>query len=184
MTKIIVTEDQLVAEAQLYEAAFFQLSKLQGTPGRIEVEYSALPWLLADPMTRSVFSALVRYGIIPPVSAPRKNWSGYNFEDACLAGSYLDGVHLCEANLFGASLDSSRLRGANLWRADLGGASLRHCDLRGANLSGANLRGASLSSSDLRGADLTGALRRPKRGNDGDWPINGWKVVGGRLVVR
>lgn len=90
---------------------------------------------------------------------------------ATLAGEFLEGINLREADLSKANLNGARMQGADLNKADLSGAILAGADLRKANLSDTDLRetfitdvdfrGASLYGADLRGVDLTDSdLRR------------------------
>jgi hypothetical protein len=103
-------------------------------------------------------------------------------EAADLHGSSLVGVNLEGARLFRANLDGANLSNANLQRADLCGAFLRGARLDQAvlwqtNLVGAHLEGAQLASATLGDANLDGAFRV-----DSDPPVEGWRLVNGRLV--
>ncbi|MEN6302331.1 MAG: pentapeptide repeat-containing protein [Armatimonadia bacterium] len=74
----------------------------------------------------------------------------------------MEGVHLSEANLWGADLVHTRLCYATLVGADLVTVSLKQANLGGANLSSADialgdLSDAHLHSADLSNADLAGA---------------------------
>ena len=99
------------------------------------------------------------------------DFSFSELEGAALAGEFLEGINLREADLSKANLNGAHLMGADLDKADLSGAILAGADLRKANLSETDLRetyitevdfrGASLYGADLRGVDLTDSdLRR------------------------
>lgn len=99
------------------------------------------------------------------------DFSFSELEGAALAGEFLEGINLREADLSKANLNGTRLAGADLNKADLSAAILAGTDLRKANLSETDLRetyitevdfrGASLYGTDLRGVDLTDSdLRR------------------------
>lgn len=99
------------------------------------------------------------------------DFSFAELQGAALAGEFLEGINLREADLSKANLNGARLLGADLNKTDLSGAILAGADLRKANLSETDLRetfitnvdfrGASLYGADLRGVDLTDSdLRR------------------------
>lgn len=99
------------------------------------------------------------------------DFSFSELQGAALAGEFLEGINLRNADLSKANLNGARLAGADLNKADLSGAILAGTDLRKANLSETDLRetfitevdfrGASLYGTDLRGVDLSDSdLRR------------------------
>ena len=99
------------------------------------------------------------------------DFSFAELQGAALAGEFLEGINLREADLSKANLNGARMAGADLNKADLSAAILAGTDLRKANLSETDLRetfitevdfrGASLYGTDLRGVDLTDSdLRR------------------------
>lgn len=99
------------------------------------------------------------------------DFSFSELQGAALAGEFLEGINLRNADLSKANLNGARLPGADLNKADLSGAILAGTDLRKANLSETDLRetfitevdfrGASLYGTDLRGVDLSDSdLRR------------------------
>ncbi len=99
------------------------------------------------------------------------DFSFSELQGAALAGEFLEGINLRNADLSKANLNGARLSGADLNKADLSGAILAGTDLRKANLSETDLRetfitdvdfrGASLYGTDLRGVDLSDSdLRR------------------------
>ncbi len=99
------------------------------------------------------------------------DFSFSELQGAALAGEFLEGINLRNADLSKANLNGARLAGADLNKADLSGAILAGTDLRKANLSETDLRetfitevdfrGASLYGTDLRGVDLSNSdLRR------------------------
>jgi hypothetical protein len=81
-----------------------------------------------------------------------------------VAGAYLQGLRLEQAQARRADFAGADLRDANLTRASLPDAdlhftnlrraNLKHCDLSGAHLDDADLAGADLSQADLGGAVL------------------------------
>ncbi len=93
------------------------------------------------------------------------DFSYAELSDVVLAGEYLGGINLREANLSRADLNGANLAGADLNRADLSSAimvgavltkaNLSDTDLREAIIERTDFRGASLYDTDLRGADLT-----------------------------
>ncbi|MCC6279378.1 MAG: pentapeptide repeat-containing protein [Saprospiraceae bacterium] len=99
------------------------------------------------------------------------DFSFSELQGAALAGEFLEGINLREADLSKANLNGTRLAGADLNKADLSASILAGTDLRKANLSETDLRetyitevdfrGASLYGTDLRGVDLSDSdLRR------------------------
>jgi hypothetical protein len=87
---------------------------------------------------------------------------GQDLRDANLSIANLRDAFLSNANLSGAYLGIANLRNANLSDANLSGtylgiAILRDANLTGANLTGANLTGANLSGANLSDAYLSGA---------------------------
>ncbi len=77
---------------------------------------------------------------------------GANFQEADLAGAWLDG-----AQLHGANFAMAKLQGASFKAAFLDAASFLAAQLEGASFSGARLNGAALNGAKLQGADISGA---------------------------
>jgi hypothetical protein len=79
-----------------------------------------------------------------------------------LAGGWMVGTNLGQANLIKTDLSDAQMGGANLQRAalidaDLAKANLAHADLSGANLNGANLTGANLFDANMSGTIMAHA---------------------------
>ncbi len=105
------------------------------------------------------------------------DWSGKNFEKACMIYTFLPNAILRSANLNGADLNHAQLEGAEMGGAmfvgaDLDRAKMAEVDLNNAVLTGANLhkahlelskltyanfKNANLSRAIMSGANLTGA---------------------------
>jgi hypothetical protein len=73
-----------------------------------------------------------------------------------VAGAYLQGLQLENAQARRANFSEADLRDADFRRANLPDADLHFANFRGADLSGCNLAGAQLDDADLVGANLAG----------------------------
>ncbi len=89
--------------------------------------------------------------------------------EVMLAGEYLGGINLREANLSKTDLNGADMTGADLNRADLSGAILAGTNLTKANLSTTDLREAIIEQTDFRGASLYGTDLRGVNFIDSDW---------------
>ncbi len=89
--------------------------------------------------------------------------------EVVLAGEYLGGINLREANLSKTDLNGANLTGADLNRADLSGAILAGVNLTKANLSDTDLREAIIEATDFRGASLYGTDLRKVNLIGSDW---------------
>lgn len=89
--------------------------------------------------------------------------------DVVLAGEYLGGINLREANLSRADLNGANLAGADLNRADLSSAIMVGTTLTKANLSDTDLREAIIEQTDFRGASLYGTDLRGVDLTTSDW---------------
>ena len=89
-------------------------------------------------------------------------------------GTWLEGVDLTSAQLYGARFNAANLSHSNLTYANISGGDLSFANLAQAKLIGANLTSANLNYADLRNADLRYAdLRNAK--------LEGASLLGARL---
>ncbi len=97
------------------------------------------------------------------------DFSYAELSDAILAGEYLAGINLREADFSRADLNGANLSGTDLNRADLSSAILVGTLLTRANLSDTDLREAIIQQTDLRGASLYGTDLRGVDLTTSDW---------------
>lgn len=88
---------------------------------------------------------------------------------------------------FGLCMQFLDLSGANMIGANLYQSRVSNCDLSYADLRNADLRHAIFENVNLTGANFSGARRNGGSEDEDHWldqPIEGWRVVDGRLVAE
>jgi len=161
-------KNSIFKEADLRKA-WFQLSDLQGAnleganlDGAILLEAANIN----RPQIRAARNwPLAQYGpeFLKELGLPanhfenliKRDFQGYELQEANLQGANLQGANLQKSGLQGANLREADLQNSNLREVELERANLYSANLSKANLQGANLRNASLYNADLSGARLT-----------------------------